>query len=88
MQRRTGQAGLGCTIKGQVVPEERLGLLREVAGAGGAGAGPAQLRALMRQDGYVVVRGVLPRADVLAAREEVLQSLASVGEVDDAQRAE
>ena len=35
----------------------------------------------LARDGFVLLRGALPRADVLAARHAVLQQLASVGEI-------
>jgi ectoine hydroxylase-related dioxygenase (phytanoyl-CoA dioxygenase family) len=42
---------------------------------------PAALRARFAADGYLFLRGVLDRADVLAARHEVLQRMAEVGEI-------
>lgn len=44
-------------------------------------ADDAALRARFAEDGYLFLRGVLVRADVLAARREVLLRMAEVGEI-------
>lgn len=43
---------------------------------------PEALQARMAEDGYLLLRGVLHRDEVLAAREEVFTRLAEVGEID------
>ncbi len=47
----------------------------------GERASKGTLGALLASEGYVFLRNVLPPADVMAARAEVLERLASVGEV-------
>jgi ectoine hydroxylase-related dioxygenase (phytanoyl-CoA dioxygenase family) len=43
---------------------------------------PSDLRARLGKDGYVLLRGVVDQQSVLAAREEVFERLASVGEIE------
>ncbi|MBI2190444.1 MAG: phytanoyl-CoA dioxygenase family protein [Planctomycetes bacterium] len=58
---------------------KRFGELKDNSGiAGDADA----LRARMEEDGYLLLRGLLNRDEVLAARGEVFSRLAEVGEVD------
>jgi len=65
-------------IAGAPVPAGLLGPMREL---------PAwrqhldQLPSHLARDGYVLLRAALPRAAVLAARRDVLQRLAAVGEI-------
>jgi len=66
------------TSLGHVIPPERFAPLREHTEHVNEGA---SLRAALDEDGYVLLRGVLDRDDVLKAREEVFERLASVGEV-------
>lgn len=66
------------TIDGHDVPPERLGYLREVSEWR---AQAAALPALLRRDGYLLLRQALPRELVLAARLAVLQELAAAGEI-------
>jgi ectoine hydroxylase-related dioxygenase (phytanoyl-CoA dioxygenase family) len=65
-------------IAGIEVPAAVLGPLRELLDWR---AQLSQLPQHLARDGYVLLRGALPRADVLAARIAVLQQLASVGEI-------
>ena len=44
-------------------------------------ADDAALRARFAEDGYLLLRGILDRDDVLAARHEVLRRMAEVGEI-------
>jgi ectoine hydroxylase-related dioxygenase (phytanoyl-CoA dioxygenase family) len=65
-------------IAGVPVPQASLGRLHEVSDWR---AMRAQLPALLERDGYVLLRGALPREQVMAARNDVLQRLAAVGEI-------
>jgi hypothetical protein len=56
-----------------------IGPLREVTGVTENAAG---LRERMTADGYLLLRGTLDREVVAAARGELLEKLASVGEID------
>lgn len=66
------------TIQQLAIPDELLGELAEYAGATEDGA---LLRAHIDEHGYVLLRGVLDRDEVLAGREEVFRRLEEVGEV-------
>lgn len=63
------------SIAGRRLPPERLGRLRD------APSDPAAQRARFVEEGYLLLRGALPVADVLAARAEVLARLRAVGEI-------
>jgi hypothetical protein len=65
-------------IAGQPVP---AGLAGELRGFSGAPREPAAWRAALAQDGYILLRGALDRAAVLAARAEVFGRLREVGEI-------
>jgi hypothetical protein len=67
-----------CWVKGQPVPADRLGELVDSAALLGD---EAALRARMAHDGYLYLKGVLDRDAVRAARHEVFERLAAVGEV-------
>jgi hypothetical protein len=43
---------------------------------------PALLRARMQEDGYLFFRGLIDRAEVLGARQEILLKFAIIGELD------
>lgn len=44
---------------------------------------PQELRLRMAQDGYVFIRGLFPREEIIAARREILLKYAIIGEIDD-----
>lgn len=71
-------ANTTATVAGQPVPPEILGHLREIPDWR---AVPEQLPGRLAQDGYLLLRGALPAAQVRAARLAVLAQLASVGEI-------
>jgi hypothetical protein len=58
---------------------EQLALLRE---SNSILNDPAALRTRMEEDGYLLLRGILPRARVLGARRVVLERLAATGKLD------
>lgn len=64
--------------QGTPVPDELLGPLRDSTSL--LQDGP-QLRNRLEEDGYLFLRGVAARQDVLAAREEVFQRLVEVDEI-------
>ena len=65
-------------IAGADVPAALLGPLNEVADWR---RHLDQLPRQLARDGYVLLRGALPRENVMAARHDVLQRLAAVGEI-------
>ena len=67
-------------IAGHVVPDGAWAPLVETAWAPGDGHS-APLRAALQDQGYVLVRGAIPREAVLDARAEVFARLAEVDEV-------
>src|SRR5216684_2794072 len=46
---------------------------------------PVALRARIAEDGYLLMRGYLDRAVVMAARQEIFEKLAAIGAVDRSQ---
>ena len=66
------------TIVGTAVPPAFLAPLNEVADWRSA---RDRLPALLARDGYVLLRNALGRAQVMAARQDVLARLAAVGEI-------
>ena len=62
----------GLTLRGRAVPDSLLGPLRPAAG---------DLAAGLKRDGYLLLRGVHDAEAVMAARHEVLDRLAAVGEI-------
>ena len=68
----------GCIAQGREVPKQLIAPLRDSTEALADGAALGQRLA---DDGYLFLRGVVPREDVLAARGEVFQRLAQVGEI-------
>ncbi len=68
-----------CAIQDRPVPAQRLGPLLEYDGDV---ADQQQLSETVARQGYVLLRSVLDRESVLAARQEVFLSLAGVGEIE------
>ena len=68
----------GCVVKGQQVPAEMMG---ELADSTSLLDQPQALRARLQQDGYLLLKRVLPRHMVMSARSEVFQRMADVGEI-------
>ena len=62
------------TIKDEVIPAERLAAMVEADRT-------KDLSAQLRDNGYLLLRSVYRPSDVQAARDEILQRLAEVGEV-------
>src|SRR5690349_2512491 len=58
---------------------EQLGLLHD---SNAILHDPAALRSRMQEDGYLLLRGILPRERVLGARRVVLDRLAATGKLD------
>lgn len=67
-----------CVVQQQTIPPDFIGPLVEYAGDLENGA---ELESRLAQHGYVLLRGVLDRDEVLAAREEVFSRLEEVGEI-------
>ena len=67
-----------CLVQGREVPPELLGELTDSAHLL---RDPPALRAQLATDGYLFLKGVLPRHAVLQARREVFQRLVPVGEI-------
>ena len=67
----------GFLVRGCQVPDEHLGKFRD------SSAGDAhQWRTHLADNGYVFLRGVLDRDEVMTAREEVFSRLVEVGEIE------
>ncbi|NUM55010.1 MAG: phytanoyl-CoA dioxygenase family protein [Candidatus Hydrogenedentes bacterium] len=66
------------TSLGHEIPEHRFGMLTERTNLVNDGA---SLRAALDADGYLLLRDVLHKDEVLAAREEVFSRLVEVGEI-------
>lgn len=64
--------------KGRGIPADLLGQLREGNGSLGD---PAAMQAALARDGYLLLRGILPVDDVMAARGEVFARLAEMDEI-------
>ena len=65
-------------MKGRQVPGAMLGELKD---SSALLRDPPALRARFKDDGYLFLKGVLPRDKVLAARREVFHRMAEVGEI-------
>ena len=63
---------------GQQLDEAHVGLMRETP----ATVAPESLRSEVTEQGYVLLRGLLDPAKVLAARRRVLEQLAEAGQLD------
>ena len=68
----------GGIAQGRLVPEELVGPLRDSASVRGNGS---ELRHRLSEDGYLFLRNAVKRADISAARGEVFERLAEVGEI-------
>ena len=68
----------GCRIKGRMVPPALIG---EMADSAALMDDPPALRRRLEEDGYLFLKGVLPRDGALAARREVFERLLQVGEI-------
>jgi len=64
----------GLSVSGTLVPSSRLGELQPTDP-------DSDLAAILAQDGYLLLRGIVDAELVMAARREVLGHLASVGEI-------
>ena len=64
--------------KGSRVPEHLVG---ELADRSDLLRDPAALREVLAEDGFALLRGVLPVNDILAARAEITERLAAIGEI-------
>lgn len=71
---------IALSANGVPVPAEALGELRDASDCLDLGADA--LRQRLAEEGYLFFRGLLPTADVLAAREEILLKYAIIGEID------
>lgn len=67
-------------VKGRAIPGSLLGELRD--GTASIHATDA-LRATLERDGYLLLRGVLPVAEVMAARREIFTRLVAMDEISD-----
>lgn len=67
-----------CWAQGRSIPTALIGELRD--GTDGL-TDPAELGQRLREDGYLLLRGVLDRDHVTAARVEVFERLVAVGEI-------
>ncbi len=68
----------GCLVQGRAVPGALIGEPRD---SSGCVADSAELGHRLREEGYLLLRGVLDRDDVMAARVEVFKRLVGVGEI-------
>ena len=68
----------GCWTQGRPLPDTRVGELRDSSALIGDAR---ELARRLADEGYVFLRGALDVADVRAARTEVLERLAAVGEI-------
>jgi hypothetical protein len=75
---KRNKAMFDCRISQQPVPNDILAPYRDSTDAASDGD---ELRRRFEQDGYIFFRGVVPPADVQAARGEVFGRLAEVGEI-------
>jgi hypothetical protein len=69
----------GCLAQGREVSQRLLGTLRDSTALVGNGT---LLRSRLEQDGYVFLRGVVDRDDVMAARREIFERLVAMDEIE------
>lgn len=67
-----------CRVKGRNVPPALIAEMRDSAPLL---RDPVALRARLQEDGYLFLKGVIPRETVRAARREVFSRLVQVGEI-------
>ena len=67
-----------CITQGLPVPEDLIGNLQESSDIKGK---PGELKRRLKEDGYLFLRGVIDRDEVLTARAEIFERLANVGEI-------
>ncbi|MCP4815114.1 MAG: hypothetical protein GY888_21610, partial [Planctomycetaceae bacterium] len=67
-----------CHMQGRPLPDELIGPLTETAFTLDQ---PETMRRRLARDGYVFFRDILPVSDIQAARAEVFERLAEVGEI-------
>jgi len=67
-----------CLAQGRSIPAALIGELRD---SPDGLTDPAERQQRLREDGYLLLRGVLDRDDVTAARVEVFERLVAVGEI-------
>jgi hypothetical protein len=65
-------------LEGGAMAPDATGAMRDASALASDGAA---LRARLEEDGYLLLRGIIPRELVLAARREVLGRMAEVGEI-------
>jgi hypothetical protein len=67
-----------CITQGSPVPEDLIDVLYDSTALMGD---PGALQRQLHEDGYLFLRGVLDQDEILAARAEIFERLAAVGEV-------
>src|SRR3990172_6326668 len=67
-----------CLAQGRSIPAALIGELRD---SPDGLTDPAERQQRLREDGYLLLRGVLDRDDVTAARGEAFERLVAVGEI-------
>ncbi|MBT4867011.1 MAG: hypothetical protein HON53_18050, partial [Planctomycetaceae bacterium] len=67
-----------CIAQGRPVPNDVLGPLRDSTGVADDAN---ELQRRIGDDGYLFLRGVVDRTEIMAARAEVFARLADVGEI-------
>ena len=70
-----------CISKGNPVPEELIDALKESSDLLAPDPIEGKLKSRLEEDGYLFLAGALDRSEVLAARAEIFDRLARVGEV-------
>ena len=67
-----------CVAQAREVPQHLLGPLRDSTATQSDGLA---LRQRLAEEGYLFLRGVVPRDEIMSARQEVFERLAEVGEI-------
>ncbi len=68
-----------CVVQEQPIPQEVMG---ELSDSSGCLADPPELQRRLKNEGYLLLRQVLDQDCVLAARQEILEALMDVGEIE------